>query len=174
MKISFRLFLIFAVVVVFLQFGLAQNGSTALRGQVVDPSGAAVTNATVTLIPAAGTPLAATTNNQGTFEIKAAPGKYTLDVTAPGFSLYENTDVEITAGQVQKLNVTLAIEVEKQKVEVSDTAPTVQVNPENNASAVVISGKALEALPDDPDELQNRSNRTCWPVGGTERRADLH
>ena len=148
------------------RFGFAQTPLGTLRGQVIDPSGAAVTNATVALIPAAGPPLPVTTNGQGTFEVKAPPGKYTLDVTAPGFALYENTNVEISAGQTQKLNVTLAIEVEKQKVEVSDTAPTIQVNPEANASAVVISGKALEALPDDPDELQNDLTALAGPSAG--------
>ena len=148
------------------QFGFAQGPSGTLHGQVKDPSGATVTNALVVLVPAAGTSLTAQTNGQGIYELKAAPGKYTVDVTAPGFALYENTDVEITAGQVQTLNISLAIEVEKQKVEVSDTAPTVQVNPENNASAVVISGKALEALPDDPDELQNDLTALAGPSAG--------
>ncbi len=56
--------------------------------------------------------------------------------------------------------------MQKQKIEVTDTAPTVQVAPENNASAVVISGKALEALPDDPDELQNDLTALAGPSAG--------
>lgn len=166
MKTSLRFLLAVAVLACLSQSGFAQNPSGTLHAQVTDPSGAAVANATVALIPAAGPPIPATTNGQGIFEVKAPPGKYTLDIAAPGFSLYENTALEITAGQVQKLNVTLAIEVEKQKVEVTDTAPTVQVNPENNASAVVISGKALEALPDDPDELQNDLTALAGPSAG--------
>ena len=162
-------FCLVAVCFVFLaglQLGFAQNPSGGVRGQVIDPSGAAVANATVVLIPASGALVTATANGQGVFEVKAPPGKYTMDVTAAGFALYENTDVEIAAGQTQKLNVSLAIEVQKQKIEVSDTAPTVQVAPENNASAVVISGKALEALPDDPDELQNDLTALAGPSAG--------
>jgi hypothetical protein len=149
-----------------LQLGFAQNPSGVVHGQVVDPSGAAVANATVVLIPDSGALVTATANGQGVFEVKVPPGKYTMDVTAAGFALYENTDVEIAAGQTQKLNVALAIEVQKQKIEVSDTAPTVQVAPENNASAVVISGKALEALPDDPDELQDDLTALAGPSAG--------
>jgi len=162
-------FCLVAVCFVFLaglQLGFAQNPSGGVRGQVIDPSGAVVANATVVLIPASGALVTATANGQGVFEVKAPPGKYTMDVTAAGFALYENTDVEIAAGQTQKLNVSLAIEVQKQKIEVSDTAPTVQVAPENNASAVVISGKALEALPDDPDELQNDLTALAGPSAG--------
>ena len=161
-------FLSLLLVALFLisQLGFSQATVGTLRGQVTDPSGAAVANATVTLIPATGKPVTVTSNGQGVFEVKAPPGKYTVDVIAAGFALYENADVEIAAGPVQKLNVALAIEVEKQKVEVTDTAPTVQVNPEANASAVVISGKALEALPEDPDELQDDLTALAGPSAG--------
>ncbi len=123
-------------------------------------------NATVAIIPTSGTPVTATTNGQGMFEVKVAPGQYVVDVTAPGFALYEKTQVGIAAGQTQKLDVSLAIEVEKQKINVSETATTVQVAPEDNASAVIISGKALEALPDDPDELENDLTALAGPSAG--------
>jgi hypothetical protein len=51
-------------------------------------------------------------------------------------------------------------------VQVSDTAPTVDVNPSNNAGAIVISGKELEALPDDPDELQSDLQALAGPAAG--------
>ena len=60
----------------------------------------------------------------------------------------------------------MAIEVETTKVQVSDTAPTVDVNPSNNAGAIVISGKELEALPDDPDELQSDLEALAGPSAG--------
>src|SRR5437588_6775094 len=65
-----------------------------------------------------------------------------------------------------RLNVTMAIEVETQKVQVSDTAPIVEVNPSNNAGAIVISGKELEALPDDPDELLSDLEALAGPAAG--------
>ena len=60
----------------------------------------------------------------------------------------------------------MTIEVETQKVQVSDTAPTVDVNPSSNAGAIVISGKELEALPDDPDELQSDLQALAGPSAG--------
>ncbi|MGC2477028.1 MAG: carboxypeptidase regulatory-like domain-containing protein, partial [Candidatus Sulfotelmatobacter sp.] len=65
-----------------------------------------------------------------------------------------------------RLNVSLAIEVETQKVQVSDTAPTIDVNPNNNAGAITISGKELEALPDDPDELESDLQALAGPSAG--------
>src|SRR5271170_5408909 len=87
----------------------AQAPSGSLRGQVTDQSGAVVTQADVALTPATGTPLSTKTDAQGMYEFKGlAAGEYTLDVVAPGFTLYENTKVEI-ATQALRLNVSLAI-----------------------------------------------------------------
>src|SRR5882762_9185202 len=145
----------------------AQDKSVVLRGQVTDPSGAAITNANVVITPVAGSPVTTQTNAQGIYEFKGlAPGKYTLNVIAQGFTAYENDSVVITQGGAQTLNVSLTIEVEEQKVQVSDSTPTVDVNPANNAGAIVISGKALEALPDDPDELQSDLEALAGPSAG--------
>jgi len=146
----------------------AQTPNGALRGQITDPSGAAIANASVVLTPSAGSAAPVTTqaNGQGLYEFKnLAPGKYVLTVVAQGFAVYENDTVEL-ADQPLRLNVPMAIEVEQQKVQVSDTAPTVDVNPGNNAGAIVISGKELEALPDDPDELQSDLEALAGPSAG--------
>ena len=145
---------------------LAQTSSGALRGQVTDPSGAAIANASVIMTPASGSPIVVQSNGQGNYEFKVLPpGKYILTVAAEGFTLYENDNVVI-ADQPLRLIVSMTIEVQTQKVQVSDTAPTVDVNPSNNAGAIVISGKELEALPDDPDELQSDLQALAGPSAG--------
>ncbi len=145
---------------------LAQTSSGVLRGQVADPSGAAISGASVIMTPATGSPIVIQSNAQGMYEFKTLPaGKYILTVAAPGFALYENDNVVIS-DQPLRLNVAMSIEVEQQKVQVSDTAPTIDVNPSNNAGAIVISGKELEALPDDPDELQSDLEALAGPSAG--------
>src|SRR5271168_658941 len=89
-----------------------------LRGQVTDPSGAAIANATVVMTPAAisSTPITTQANGQGLYEFKALPaGQYTLTVVAQGFAVYENDNVVITTDQPLRLNVAMAIQVEEQK-----------------------------------------------------------
>jgi hypothetical protein len=143
--------------------------SGILRGQVTDPSGAAIANANVVMTPAAisSTPITTQANGQGSYEFKGlAAGQYTLTVVAQGFAVYENDNVVITTDQPLRLNVAMAIQVEEQKVQVSDTAPTVDVNPANNAGAITISGKELEALPDDPDELLTDLQALAGPSAG--------
>jgi hypothetical protein len=151
---------------VFANLSFAQAPLGALRGQVTDPSGAAITNANVVMTPATGSPLTTQTNSQGMYEFKTLPpGKYTLNVIADGFTVYENDNADI-ADQPLRLNVQLTIAVQEQKIQVSDTAPTVDVNPANNAGALVLSGKELEALPDDPDELQSDLEALAGPSAG--------
>jgi hypothetical protein len=145
------------------------QASSALRGQVTDPSGAAIAQADVVLTPAAASAALIKTQSdgQGAYEFKAlAPGQYSLTVVAQGFAVYENDNVAVTAGQSLRLNVAMNIQVEEQKIQVSDTAPTVDVNPANNAGAIVISGKELDALPDDPDELLTDLQALAGPSAG--------
>jgi hypothetical protein len=147
----------------------SQASTGALRGQVTDPSGAAIAKADVVLTPAAASAalIKTQTDGQGAYEFKAlAAGQYSLTVVAQGFSLYENDNVVVAAGQSLRLNVAMNIQVEEQKIQVSDTAPTVDVNPGNNAGAIVISGKELEALPDDPDELLTDLQALAGPSAG--------
>jgi hypothetical protein len=145
----------------------AQTTTGTLRGQVTDPSGAAVGNATVQVLTPGGAAVTATTNRDGNFELTGiAPGKCNVKVLAPGFTVFENADVEISAGQAQRLNVALSIEVQEEKVQVTDSTTQVDVNPANNAGMVVIEGKDLEALSDDPDELQSELQALAGPSAG--------
>ena len=142
-----------------------------LRGQVTDPSGAVVANASVAILASgseSGIPAhSATTNRSGSYEIgNLAPGKYTVTANAQGFALFVQSDVEVAAGQVAQFNIALDINVEKEKVNVEEQGPQLDVNPANNASAIVLSGKDLEALPDDPDELQQDLEALAGPSAG--------
>lgn len=153
----------------------AQSSSTTttgtMRGQVTDPSGAVVANATVAVLVSGGQTHSATTNRSGNFEIgNLAPGKYTVTTNAQGFAVFVQNDVDVAAGQVAQFNISLDINVKQEKVNVEAEGPTLDVNPANNASAIVLSGKDLEALPDDPDELladlQALAGPSAGPNGG--------
>ena len=160
-----RLILLF-ILFVSLSASWAQTRAGALRGQVTDPSGAAITGASVVMTPASGPPVVVQSNSQGLYEFKSlAPGTYSLTVVAQGFTLYENDNVVI-ADQPLHLNVSLTIAVEEQKIHVSDTAPTIDVDPASNAGAIAISGKELDALPDDPDELLTDLQALAGPSAG--------
>jgi len=145
----------------------AQTGAGSLRGQVVDQSGGAVPNAPVQATPASGQALTTTSNAAGAYELSnLAPGKYTVEVTVKGFAPFRKEGVEIVSGQAGQLNVTLSIAGEKQEVTVSGEALSVDTTASANASAVVLTEKELEALPDDPDELQQDLEALAGPSAG--------
>jgi len=149
----------------------AQSPGTTgtLRGQVTDPSGAVVTNATVAVLVSGGQTHSASTSKTGGYEIgNLAPGKYTVTANAKGFAVFVQDDVDVAAGQVAQFNISLDINVQEEKVNVQgeEETPQVDVNPANNASQIVLSGKDLEALPDDPDELQSDLEALAGPSAG--------
>ncbi len=166
---AYRGIVLVAVLLLAATAGFAAQAPPAtgtLRGQVTDPSGAAVANATV-LVTTATAANTATTNRDGVFEVTGlAPGKYGVKVISQGFKTFEQPEIQITAGQAQKLTVQLTIEVQEEKVEVTDTTTKVDVNPANNAGAIVMQGKDLEALSDDPDELQSELQALAGPSAG--------
>ncbi len=149
------------------QGAAAQAATGRLRGQVTDPSGATVAGATVLLTTPAGASLDTTAGKDGSYEFKnLAPGKYVVKAVADGFAQFTQANVIISAGQIQKLNIALTIEVQEQKVVVNDSSTTVDVNPANNAGAIVIKGKDLDALSDDPDEFQSELQALAGPSAG--------
>lgn len=146
---------------------MAQSPATTLRGQVTDPSGAAVPGATVTVSGTSGRHAAATTNGHGRYQIKGLePGTYSVRVAAPSFSTIEMPNVVLEAGRERTLNISLKIEQQVQQVTVSAQASHLSLNSENNVSSVVISGKALQSLSDDPDELQAELEALAGPAAG--------
>ena len=144
----------------------AQSGSVRLRGQVADPSGAVIPGASISVKGPTGSAVAAKSDGAGLYEVRnLAPGKYAVTITAKGFAP-QIQDVELTAGQDKKLDVAMDILVKEESVEVQSDAARVSTSPDNNASTLVLSGKDLDALSDDPDDLQSELQALAGPSAG--------
>jgi hypothetical protein len=144
----------------------AQTPTGTLRGQVADPSGAVIPQAAVTATSATGATRTGTSDSGGQYSISGLPaGQYSVSVQAPGFTPF-TSPVQIAAGQTRTFNVALTIQSEEQQVEVTGDTPGVSVDPESNVSAVVLSGKDLDSLSDDPDELSNELTALAGPSAG--------
>lgn len=145
----------------------AQDSTGTIRGRVTDPSGAVIPQAAITVTSDKGTKATAVTNNLGIYEIKGlAPGSYSVSAVAKGFAVYTESNVTVTAGQVQQFDLALGIEVPQEKINVEEQPTTVGVSPSENASAIVIKDKDLDALSDDPDELQSELEALAGPSAG--------
>ncbi|HXP09832.1 MAG TPA: carboxypeptidase regulatory-like domain-containing protein, partial [Acidobacteriaceae bacterium] len=147
-------------------FALPANGG-ALKGVVTDPSGARVVKATVTVQAQDGTTAAVQTGADGSYQFpQLAPGIYVITVTSPGLALPQAQSVTVEAARSTLQNLALIIAVDQQQITVTEQGAGLDTSPDNNAGAIVIKGKDLDALSDDPDELQDELNALAGPAAG--------
>ena len=141
-----------------------QPSGPSLRGVVTDPSGASVPDALVQLRGPGGEQRVRT-DATGQYSVPSLrAGKYLVRVIAKGFSVSQRQNLEINGPTT--LDVQLNIQAETQVVNVEAEAAKVSADPESNGSAIVLREKELEALSDDPDELQQQLQAMAGPGGG--------
>jgi hypothetical protein len=146
---------------------VAQGTTGEIRGTVSDPTGAVIPNASIVLTSDESSIPATLTGRDGSFRFAGVPaGRYSLIVTADGFAPATLDGIEVLPGKIVQKNVGLQLPVAQQQVEVTDEATGVSTSADNNASSIVIKGKDLDALSDDPDELQTELTALAGPAAG--------
>ncbi|MGA3344471.1 MAG: carboxypeptidase regulatory-like domain-containing protein, partial [Terracidiphilus sp.] len=142
--------------------------TASLHGHIADPTGALIPGATVTVSTTSGKAVATTTADaSGAYQVNGLqPGSYIVRAAFAGFAPFAMPALQLTGGQVKRVDISMAMAVEQQSVVVTDESPTVNVEAGGNSSAIVIKGKDLEALSDDPDELSNELTALAGPAAG--------
>ena len=108
-----------------------------------------------------------TADSAGAYSVSGlAAGGYVVQATYQGFADFVSSTIQLAAGQSKRVDISMAVEVAQQQVVVTDDAPTVSTDAASNASAIVLKGKDLEALSDDPDELSNELTALAGPSAG--------
>lgn len=139
--------------------------SASLKGQITDPSGASVPEAVVTLRRAPDTQLRTKTDSQGQYSFTGLQaGTYDLTVQRAGFSSSRRPSLTIQAPST--IDIRLEVTLEAQQVTVNDANNTVGTDPTQNVGAIVITGKDLETLSDDPDQLAQDLQALAGPSAG--------
>jgi hypothetical protein len=147
----------------------APAGTAILRGHVADPTGALIPGAKIAVSTAAGTPVATVTADAaGGYVVRGlAAGSYVVQATFSGFAPFVSAPIQLADGEIKNLEIRVAIEEAQQQVEVTaEGSPTVSTEAGANASAIVLKGKDLDALSDDPDELSNELQALAGPSAG--------
>jgi len=124
----------------------------AIRGTVLDPSGAAIPNAGITLQNNdTGQTLNATTNSTGGYNFAfLPPGHYTLTVTAPNYQK-GTANLVASVGQVTSSNVTLQVSAANQTVTVSAEGGVLQtVSP---SISTTMSEEQIQLVPNGGGDL---------------------
>jgi hypothetical protein len=141
--------LLFSVVLV-LATSLSLYGQTTfgtVDGTVVDPSGAAVAGADVTLTNT-GTQEKHTqpTTGEGLYQfVNVIPGQYRLDIEKTGFKHFTRTNVIVEVQQDSHINATLPVGQQSETVEVTAETPLLQA--ETSSLGQVIEQRKANELP---------------------------
>lgn len=158
-------FLVFAALVCGTAY--AQN-SGILEGRIMDPSGAVIPGASVTVEALPSGPVRIVqTNGEGRYRVAGLPvGRYKVTAESSGFQTTVKQAAISGSKRIATLDLHLAIATQSQQVLVQGSGSQLQVSPQSNASAVSISGNSLDALSSDPDELQNQISTLAGPSVG--------
>ncbi len=121
--------------------------TAAINGTVTDPSGAAVSGATVTATDLErGVKTATKTNGGGAYTFPRLPvSRYRIRVEATGFQASVKSDVALVLNQVAKIDMQLQVGAMNQTVEVSSAAPILQT--ESTQVGTVIDSHVIEGVP---------------------------
>ena len=140
-----------------------------LRGHILDQTGALIPGAQITVTTTKGATVGTgTASASGSYVVRGLPaGSYIVQVTYNGFAPFVSEPIPLAAGQSKSIEIKMAVEAAQQEVVVTDeSGPTVSTDADANASAIVLKGKDLDALSDDPDELSNELTALAGPSAG--------
>jgi hypothetical protein len=142
----------------------AQQSSSILRGILTDTSGAVIPAAKVLLSSGANRKVAETQADGSWIFTGLISGDYTMKVEYPGFEPFEEA-LTLETGRNLQVPIQLIPSGGKQEVTVSaGKGPELSVDAASNASALVVGGDDLDALPDDPDDLTDVLTQLAGPA----------
>src|SRR5207245_1684273 len=136
---------------------LAQTAAT-LRITVVDPSGAVIVGASVTV----GTTSLQTGGRGEAVFTPLDPGRYTIQVESPGFEPYDAREVRVRPGDNRR-DVKLKIARLAETVDVRRDPRERASDPRSDAFATVLGQAQIDELPDDPDEMEQALRDMAGP-----------
>ncbi len=139
------------------------QGLIEFHGTIIDETNAYIAAAPVTLDDGHGKKYTTEADDHGRYRFNVNPGIYTLTVEVEGFAKYTD-QIDLTSKPSGAFDIKLKVALAEQ-VEVKDNAAAISTDPEKNLSAITLTEKDLEALPDDPDELLETLKQMAGAAG---------
>jgi hypothetical protein len=126
---------------------MAQETTAGIQGVVKDSTGAVVSGATVEISSPAlmGNKKIKTDGSGADHFASLPPGDYTLTVTAAKFSTYKQTGIDLSVGRLPNIDVQLQVGAVSEIMEVTATAPVVDVT--QSKVAVTVEQQTIENMP---------------------------
>ena len=126
---------------------MAQSTGGRILGKIVDPSGAVIAGATISLTnEATGVVNTTESDKDGNYGFPSVPvGNYTVEYTAAGFKQNVLHNVAVILNQVATLNQTMQVGQKQEVVDVSSEAPIVDTT--STQLGAVMGAHSVEQLP---------------------------
>src|SRR5262249_35245906 len=139
--------LLFVAISVLSSVICAQSFDTGILGTVMDPSGAIVVGAAVTITqPATGTVRTVQTAANGTYEVRyLLPGEWVVEVRIQGFQSEKSSPIVLQVGQVARVDFNLKVGEVSEQVQV--TAQGVLLETQSGVVGDVVTGEKITNLP---------------------------
>jgi len=143
----FSLLLIALLFVASSPWASAQQVGASISGRIVDPSGAAIQGATVTVTSLeTGAARTASADEGGNYRVLSLPvGRYEIKVEKEGFKADVQTGINLVVGQQAEVNLTLELGAMQQQVTVTAEAPV--VNTSTASVAGLVEEQQVKDLP---------------------------
>ncbi len=141
----------------------AQPRTGALAGTVIDETGGVVVGASLELTGDRSERQTTLTNAEGRYTFTGLDaGAYSLTVNAQGFMLF-GRPVTVRTDRTTTLDVRLRVGI---SLSVDVKQPNgLSTDPRRNLSAVTLTGRDLDALPDDPQQMLRRLLQMAGSTG---------
>src|SRR3954451_20884423 len=150
--------------------------SASLRGFVTDPSGSVVPGASLAITDSAGRISRTKSDKQGNYVFPAVvPGQYNVDAFVEGTTADVGSELKLPApiaialrpgNTVKNIELQIVAAAQKLAVEGESSTPQVSTDTASNASAMLIKGKDLDALAEDPNALAEYLQALAGPSAG--------
>src|SRR4051812_12226100 len=139
--------LLFSTVLVLSISTLAQNATTMVHGTVMDPKGAVIPGATVTLVNSAvGYKRDVTSGPDGAYQVlQVPPGTYDISADAKNVGHVDVKGVRLLVNQPTTLNLTMQLAGQTTTIEVRGEAPT--VNTQDATIGHAFNNQQIMSLP---------------------------
>nr|WP_255460654.1 carboxypeptidase-like regulatory domain-containing protein [Edaphobacter sp. 4G125] len=125
----------------------AQVVGGTLSGIITDPTGAALSEAHVTIHnDETGNERNLATGTDGRFSAPSIPiGTYTITAQHDGFSVQHRTDISLTVGQSKQIDIQLTVDAVQQQVSVEDTPAVVNLSTQQISG--LVDERQIKQLP---------------------------
>jgi hypothetical protein len=145
--VSRALVMLYLLSMICLRPSAGQEFRAVLTGQITDPAGSVIRNATVTAVETStGTSYHNKTSDRGTYYIPyMLPGTYKVTVGAAGFKTFIQDNVLLKASETFGQNFKLEVGAVSERVEVTTAPPELETA--SASGGTVIDSRQLENVP---------------------------